>query len=42
MVPLSKVLEVMMSTTAMSRSAVFSRYTGVLPGPTPSAGLPEL
>ena len=32
MVPLSNVLEVMMSTTAMSRSAVFSRYTGVLPG----------
>src|SRR5208283_1657577 len=23
-------------------SAVFSRYTGVLPGPTPSAGFPEL
>ena len=42
MVPLSNVFEVMMSTTAMSRSAVFSRYTGVLPGPTPSAGFPEL
>src|SRR5579859_4185710 len=42
MVPLSKVLEMMMSTTAVLRSADFSRYTGVLPGPTPRAGLPEL
>ncbi len=42
MVPLSKVFEVMMSTTAMFTSADFSRYTGVLPAPTPKAGLPEL
>src|SRR5271169_1300002 len=42
MVPLSKVLETMMSTMAVFRSAVFSRYTGVFPAPTPSAGFPEL
>src|SRR5579862_3536525 len=42
MVPLSKVLEMIMSTTAAFRSADFSKYTGVFPAPTPRAGLPEL
>src|SRR3974390_2553150 len=32
----------LLSPTAMGISADFSRYTGVLPAPTPSAGLPEL
>ena len=40
--PLSKVLEWMMEFTAMRMSAVSSMMTGVLPGPTPNAGLPEL
>ena len=39
--PLSKVLEWMMELTASSTSAVSSMTTGVLPAPTPRAGLPE-
>ena len=39
--PLSKVLEWMMELTASLISAVSSMMTGVLPAPTPSAGLPE-
>ena len=39
--PLSKVLEWRMELTAILMSAVSSRMTGVLPGPTPRAGLPE-
>ncbi len=40
--PLSKVLEWMMELAAILMSAVESMTTGVLPGPTPRAGLPEL
>ncbi|MNV21575.1 hypothetical protein D3C71_1125140 [compost metagenome] len=40
--PLSKVLERMMSVTAWSMSALFSMKAGTLPGPTPRAGLPQL
>ena len=39
--PLSNVLEWMMELTAICTSAVSSMMTGVLPAPTPSAGLPE-
>ena len=42
MVPLSKVLESMMRLTASGMSAERSMNEGPLPGPTPSAGLPEL
>src|SRR5699024_6921919 len=38
---LSKVLEWMMELTAILMSAVSSMITGVLPAPTPRAGLPE-
>ena len=38
--PLSKVLEWMMELTASSTSALSSMTAGVLPGPTPTAGLP--
>ena len=40
--PLSKVFEWMMELTAIVRSAVSSMIAGVLPAPTPTAGLPEL
>ena len=39
--PLSKVLEWMIELTASLTSAVESMMAGVLPGPTPRAGLPE-
>ena len=39
--PLSKVLEWMMEFTESSTSAVSSMMAGLLPGPTPRAGLPE-
>ena len=39
--PLSNVLEWMIEATARSRSAVSSTIAGVLPAPTPRAGLPE-
>jgi hypothetical protein len=39
--PLSKVLEWMIELTARRTSAVSSMMAGVLPGPTPRAGLPE-
>ena len=39
--PLSKVLEWMMEFTASSTSALSSMMAGVLPAPTPRAGLPE-
>ena len=39
--PLSNVLEWMIELTASLISAVSSMMTGVLPAPTPSAGLPE-
>ena len=42
MVPLSKVLLLMILVTALSISAVRSMKAGVLPAPTPSAGVPEL
>ena len=38
--PLSKVLESRMELTAVSMSQVSSMMTGVLPGPTPMAGVP--
>ena len=41
-VPLSKVLPVRMSRTALGTSAVRSMYVGTLPGPTPNAGFPAL
>src|SRR6266542_858079 len=41
MVPLSKVLPVKISCTALGTSAVLSTKTGTLPGPTPKAGLPD-
>lgn len=40
--PLSKVLDRMMEFTAIFTLAVASTTTGVLPAPTPMAGLPEL
>ena len=40
-IPLSNVLEWMMELTAILISAESSMITGVLPGPTPSAGFPE-
>ena len=40
--PLSKVLEWMIELTAMRTSAVESMIAGVLPAPTPRAGVPEL
>ena len=40
-IPLSNVLEWMIEFTAILISAVSSMITGVLPGPTPSAGFPE-
>ena len=39
--PLSNVLEWMMEFTASRMSALSSMMAGVLPAPTPSAGLPE-
>ena len=39
--PLSNVLEWMIELTASLISALSSMMTGVLPAPTPSAGLPE-
>src|SRR5512147_961380 len=42
MVPLSKVLEAMTLFTATLRLADLETKTGVLPGPTPMAGWPEL
>ncbi len=39
--PLSKVLESKMAFTASLMSAVSSIITGVLPEPTPIAGVPE-
>ena len=39
--PLSKVLEWMIELTASLMSAVESMMAGVLPAPTPRAGLPE-
>ena len=39
--PLSKVLEWMMDSTAIRRSALSSMTTLQLPGPTPMAGVPE-
>ena len=41
MTPLSKVLDMRMEATARLMSAVSSMTTGVLPAPTPMAGLPE-
>ena len=40
--PLSKVLEWTTELTASVMSAVSSMIAGVLPAPTPRAGLPEL
>ena len=40
--PLSKVLEWMIEFTARVMSALSSMTAGVLPAPTPKAGLPEL
>ncbi|SPZ53888.1 Uncharacterised protein [Serratia quinivorans] len=42
MTPLSKVLDIKIEATTRLMSAVSSTTTGVLPAPTPIAGLPEL